>query len=254
MTTAIAKIEIYATTSSWLRSFSGDGYAAATQSTTCINSLLWDMIPESDVRKGWWIDEDLKSPLIDDLTWPGCDGDLAHADDGGAAKLPFLPYTNVKFGCSTVGTTTNDEDMPLIRVEEMYLLEAEAVGMSQGVAAGVEKLNSFMTTYRDPEYHCALSDARAFQLEVLTQERIEFWGEGNAFPNAKRLRPGTIQNYDGTNAPADIFKINCKGIKPNWNFVIPDKETQSNQELNNPDPAATVTGPTPVGEFAPGKF
>jgi hypothetical protein len=83
--------------------------------------------------------------------------------------------------------------------------------------------------------------------------RIEFWGEGNAFPSAKRLKPGTIQNYTGTNAPADILKINCEGIKPIWNLVIPISEVQANAALegyNNPDPTAKVKGPTPIGTFA----
>ena len=87
--------------------------------------------------------------------------------------------------------------------------------------------------------------------------RIEFWGEGNAFPSAKRIQPGIIQNYTGTNAPADIFKINCKSIKPNWNLVIPINETQSNQAIagfNNPDPTSAIKGPSPINEYAEGKY
>ena len=175
--------------------------------------------------------------------------------------LSTMPdYLSLKFRC--VGGDWEDYatggacDVPVMRVEEMYLLEAEAVGMSKGVGEGMALLNNFMKSYRDPAYNKNIADQREFQLEVLTQERIEFWGEGNAFPNAKRLRPGTIQNYDGTNAPADIFKINCKDMKPNWNFVIPRSEIENNnaisKALNNPDPASTVTGPTPVGTYAPG--
>ena len=144
-----------------------------------------------------------------------------------------------------------------MRVEEMYLIEAEAVGMTQGVAAGVAKLNDFMKNYRDPQYNCTINDARAFQLEVLTQSRIEFWGEGVVLASAKRLRPGVMQNYDGTNAPADIFKLNCKEIKPVWNMVIPRSEIENNngisEDQNNPDPTASVTGPSPVGQYAAGK-
>ena len=144
-----------------------------------------------------------------------------------------------------------------MRIEEMYLLEAEAVGASQGLEAGMKLLNDFMQTYRDPSYNYVNKDGnlRDFQLEVLTQERIEFWGEGNAFPNAKRLKPDVIQNYNGTNAPTVNYQINCKGIKPNWNLCISIYELNSNRALrglNNPNPTKTVTGPTPVGEFAPG--
>ncbi len=140
-----------------------------------------------------------------------------------------------------------------MRIEEMYLIEAEAVGMSQGVAAGLAKLNSFMQSYRQPDYSFTTGDQRAFQIEVLTQMRIEFWGEGNAFPSAKRIKPDIIQNYEGTNAPADIFKMNVKGIKPNWNLVIPINEMDANAALegyNNPNPTAVVETPTPIGQFA----
>src|SRR5690606_7692669 len=132
-------------------------------------------------------------------------------------------YLSLKFRCREGDWETYSiggaVDVPVMRVEEMYLIEAEAVGMSQGVAAGLAKLNSFMRNYRQPDYNFTTGDQRAFQIEVLTQMRIEFWGEGNAFPSAKRIKPDIIQNYEGTNAPADIFKLNAKGIKPNWNLV-----------------------------------
>jgi hypothetical protein len=118
-----------------------------------------------------------------------------------------------------------------MRIEEMYLIEAEAIGVTEGFEAGKAKLQDFMVNYRDPNYVCRSLDLRSFQLEVLTQMRIEFWGEGNAFPSAKRLKPGVMQNYDGTNAPANIFKINCAGIKPNWNLVIPISELNNNKAL-----------------------
>jgi hypothetical protein len=144
-------------------------------------------------------------------------------------------------------------DVPVMRVEEMYLIEAEAAGMSSGVGAGLAKLNSFMQSYRQSDYNFTTSDTRAFQIEVLTQMRIEFWGEGNAFPSAKRIKPDIIQNYVGTNAPADNFKLNLKGIKPNWNLVIPISEMDANAALtgfNNPNPTAVVKGPIAIGEFA----
>ena len=54
-----------------------------------------------------------------------------------------------------------------------------------------------------------------------------------------------MQNYEGTNAPADI--------KPIWNLVIPNNETDANvaiQGHNNPDPTQSVVGPSPVGQYA----
>ncbi len=170
-------------------------------------------------------------------------------------------YLSLKFRCLsgdwqnyTVGGVV---DVPIMRVEELMLLAIEAKAMaSKDFGTGVAELQAWVNTYRDPNYVTKANDDRSFELAMLDQLRIEFWGEGNAFPSAKRIKPDVIQNYEGTNAPADIFKFNCKGIKPNWNFVIPVKETQSNQILektNNPDPSACVpvsSRPTPVGEFA----
>lgn len=166
-------------------------------------------------------------------------------------------YLALKFRCLEGDYTTYSVggavDVPIMRIEEMYLIEAEAVGASQGVAEGAKLLNNFMKNYRDVNYNYTGTDLRAFQLEVLTQMRLEFWGEGNAFPSAKRLKPGVMQNYEGTNAPADIFKINCADIKPIWNLVIPNNETDANvaiQGHNNPDPTQSVVGPSPVGQYA----
>ena len=170
-------------------------------------------------------------------------------------------YLSLKFRCLsgdwqtyTVGGVV---DVPIMRVEELMLLAIEAKAMaSKDFGTGVAELQAWVNTYRDPNYVTRANDERSFELAMLDQLRIEFWGEGNAFPSAKRIKPDVIQNYEGTNAPADIFKFNCKGIKPNWNFVIPVKETQSNQILemtNNPDPSPCVpvaSRPTPIGEFA----
>ncbi len=221
------------------------GYSALSQ--PMIARSLYDEIADTDFRKYSFLDPDRSFYNYQSVR--------------GSAWLDEKPdYFSLKFRCAngdyqtyTVGAAA---DIPVMRVEEMYLIEAEAVGVSQGVAAGVAKLNSFMQGYRQPDYNCTLSDLREFQLEVLKQMRIEFWGEGNAFPTAKRLKPGVIQNYEGTNVPVDTYKINCQGIKPNWNLVIPIDEIDSNvalQGLNNPDPSNAIpVRPTPIGEYAPG--
>ena len=227
----------------WISGEADWGYASLTRPS--IDKSLYDKIADNDFRKYSFLD-----PGKYDYYNYQTSRDQAYIEEAPA-------YLSLKFRCLggdwqsyEVGGAV---DVPVMRVEEMYLLEAEAVGMSQGVDAGVALLNSFMQQYRQPDYNFAASSQRALQLEVLTQERIEFWGEGWGFPNAKRIRPGIIQNYEGTNAPADIFKINCKDIKPNWNFVIPISEIQANPALegwNNPDPTAKVTGPSPVGQYA----
>ena len=230
----------------WVSSEADWGYASLTQPS--IDKSLYDHMNDTDYRKAWFLNpkkyDFYNYKTSRDKSW------VESAPD----------YASIKFRCLNGDYKTYSvggaSDVSVMRIEELYLIEAEAVGASEGVPAGVAKLNSFIKTYRDPSYNFNASNLREFQLEVLAQMRIESWGEGWAFPSAKRLKPDVIQNYDGTNAPTDDFKINCKGIKPTWTLVIPQTEVQSNialQGKNNPNPTQTVVGPTPIGTFAAGK-
>ncbi len=228
----------------WISGEADWGYSSLTRPS--IDKSLYDKIADNDFRKYSFLDPD-KYDFYNYQT----SRDKAYIEEAPACLSLKFRCKNGDWESYTVGGAV---DVPIMRVEEMYLIEAEAVGMSQGAAAGAALLNAFMQNYRQSDYSFTPASTRDLQLEVLTQERIEFWGEGWGFPNAKRIRPGIIQNYEGTNAPADIFKINCRDIKPNWNFVIPLTEIQSNPALegwNNPNPTATVKGPTPIGTYAP---
>jgi tetratricopeptide (TPR) repeat protein len=208
---------------------------------------LYDAIPATDFRKYSYLDPDRST-----YAYQSVRGNAWLDEQPDYMSLKFRPVGG-DYNTYSVGAAA---DIPVMRVEEMYLIEAEAVGASQNVAAGVQLLNNFMKQYRQSNYNFSTGDLRNFQLEVLKQMRIEFWGEGIAFPTAKRLKPDVIQNYEGTNFIEDIFKINCKGVKPNWTLMIPKTEVDSNtalQGMNNPDPTGAIPKrPTPIGEFAPG--
>lgn len=227
----------------WMSGEADWGYASLTRPS--IDKSLYDKISATDYRKHQFLDP-AKYAYYDYQTCR----DRAYIEDAPAHLALKFRCLNGNYETYSIGGAS---DVPVMRVEEMYLIEAEAIGASQNVAAGIAKLNQFMQTYRDPAYNYTGTDLREFQLEVLTQMRIEFWGEGNAFPSAKRLKPGVMQNYEGTNAPADIFKINCEGIKPNWTLVIPVFEVNANQALdgyNNPNPTGSITYPSPVGQYS----
>lgn len=216
---------LYATTTSWLRSFSGQGYAPACQVYTCINSLLWNKIPATDVRKGWWVDENLESPLLDGLKWPGFN-DVANADDGDS-KLPFLPYTNVKFGTFSIATTVNEEDMPLMRVEEMILIQAEAKAHTDPGAAKTI-LENFVQTYRDPAYS-ADAGGRTLLDEIWYQRRIELWGEGFGVFDNLRLDKHIVRSHGaGTSNIADAFRFNLDSQDPWLRMRFPQGEMNTN--------------------------
>ena len=194
MTKDLAKTAPYSTTSSWLRSFSANGYAPATQCYTCINKMLYDKIPDTDIRKQWWVDESLKSSLITGLNWQG-HADVANYSDGGDTKLPFLPYANVKFGCYPIATVDNDEDMPLMRIDEMYLIEAECLNGLSKTADAARVLENYVKSYRDPAYsvsgrNLSLAD------EIWFQRRVELWGEGFGIFDTKRLGKPLVRFHD----------------------------------------------------------
>ena len=216
---------LYATTSSWLRSFSNNGYAPACQVYTCINKLLWDKIPATDVRKGWWVDENLESPLLAGLKWPGFD-DVANADDGNN-KLAFLPYTNVKFACNPIATDLNEEDMPLMRVEEMILIQAEAKAHTDAGAA-TTILENFVKTYRDPSYS-ASAGGRTLLDEIWFQRRVELWGEGFGVFDNLRLDKPIVRNHGAASSNiADAFRFNLDSQDPWLRMRFPQGEMNTN--------------------------
>ena len=227
----------YPTSSSWISAFSGDGYAAATENTPCINILLYDKIPATDVRKGWWLDANLHSPNWANLTWvdPGDASVSATGDaiatfttsDGG--KAPFQPYTNIKFGMkSGIGSTVNNNDWPLMRVEEMILIQAEGLAKSGNEAQAKTILENFVKTYRDPEYKI---DGRGLSLadEIWFQRRVELWGEGFFIGDAKRLNKPVVRFHGGVeNNEPQAFQFNVAADDPYQNMRFPQSETNYN--------------------------
>ena len=237
----------YATAPSWLSAFCGDGYGAACGTTAMINKLLWDKIPATDVRKGWWIDENLHSPNWADLTWGTAKGDeIANLvlDDGSKVALP--PYTNIKFGMkSGVGSTLNNNDWPLMRVEEMILIQAEGYAISGNEAKAKEILTNFVKTYRDPSY--TIPSGRTLRDEIWFQRRVELWGEGFAVSDARRLNKPIVR-FHGPNTTnyADAFQFNIAADDGWLNMRFPQSEKDNNQAIvDNEEGSLPVAGQNP---------
>lgn len=228
MTTAIAGSFTYGTSSSWIRSLSGDSYSAAVQVYAQCNNLLYDKIPATDVRKGWWVDANLESPLLDEITWDGVTGNAISTLEIDNVKTVFLPYTNVKFGMFTVGGSTNEEDWPFMRVEEMILIQAEGLVKSGKVAEGTKVLEDFVKTYRDPSYTAA-GGGRTIENEIWFQRRVELWGEGFANTDLRRLHKPLVRFHAGkeSNMPA-AFRFNMTADDGWWLMRFTDSETNTN--------------------------
>ena len=228
MTTDVAMKNPYATSSAWIRSFSGDGYSAGTQVYSCINNILYDRIPESDVRKGWWVDKDLESPLLADVSWNGTSGNAVAGLEIDNVKMAFLPYTNVKFGMNQIGGTLNDEDWPLMRVEEMILIQAEGLAKSGEVAQAKALLEDFVRTYRDPAYSADAS-GRSLADEIWFQRRVELWGEGFSNSDTRRLGKPLVRFHEGveSNVPS-AFRFNMAADDGWWLMRFTSSEKNTN--------------------------
>jgi SusD family. len=228
MTTTLASIFPYATSSSWLRSFSSNGYSAACGCYSRCNNILYDKIPSTDVRKGWWVDENLYSPLLNDLTWGRYTGQAIAAGEITDEKLAFQTYTNVKFGTNPIGTTTNVEDWPFMRVEEMILIEAECYAKSGNTSKAKEILNNFVKTYRDPSYDCSLT-GRTLENEIWFQRRVELWGEGFANNDIRRLGKPMVRFTDAkTSIVPEAFRFNMTADDGWWLLRFTTSEMNTN--------------------------
>lgn len=138
--------------------------------------------------------------------------------------------------------------VPLMRVEEMKLIEAEAVGMQDGrLNEGIQLLTAFAKT-RDPQYVYGTHNeaygnisTSQFQNEVWWERRVELWGEGFATFDIKRLNKGIIRSYANTNH-LEHFRWNTE-TTPDWmTLCITSGEADYNFSLeNNPTPTAPTT-------------
>ena len=238
------------------------GYAANYGGPLAIDRHLYETIPASDFRKKMFVDfaiDEMESGDAVEALKAYSDHPeqilaSADADDYGPGgfELKFRPAAGkyaVKYEAWVVA-------VPLMRVEEMKLIEAEAAGM-QNEARGIQLLTAFAQT-RDPQYYYGShQDAYGngttskFQNEVWWQRRVELWGEGFATFDMKRLNKAIIRNYEGSNH-VEGYRWNFANQGgdrkyPDWmNFCIVQTETNYNKGCTN---NATPVAPTGDSEL-----
>ncbi len=237
VTTEIAAVDGYCTASSWLSAFTGDGYAPACQLIPTINYLLYKKIPDTDLRKNWWLDFNLHSPNWAGLTWTDPDtGTRATGDEIAnltieEVKMKFEPLNSIKFGMkSGVGSIINNNDFPLMRVEEMILIQAEGLARSGNEAKAKQILENFVKTYRDPAYSVEANlQTRGLVDEIWFQRRVELWGEGFFVFDCKRLGKPLVRTHGSgsTNVPT-AFAFNIAANDGWMNMRFPDDEIDNN--------------------------
>ena len=232
-------------------SASGCGYSANYVGPKRIDAHLYETIPATDFRRKCFID-----PALDELSAEACMAALEeYTDDpAGVYKTGYNVSARESVGCIELKFRPKDGEhanqytaftvaVPLMRVEEMKLIEAEAAGM-QDEGRGIQLLTDFAKT-RDANYEYGThtdayynTSTGKFRNEVWWQRRVELWGEGFATFDIKRLEKGIIRSYEGTNHLAK-YQWNVETV-PQWmNLCIVQSETNNNPACtNNPTPIA----------------
>lgn len=198
---------------SHLSNFYSEGYTSTGQVHPAIASELYGQIPATDVRKGWWLNENLESPLL------SAEGYSERAD---ALQVSGMEFANVKFGTEDAATgypTGAAGDWIVMRAEEMILIKAEALARAGKDGASV--LTNFVTTYRDPEYNINAHGLSVAD-EIWWQRRVELWGEGFAFNDLMRLHKG-VTRTTSANWP-DAWNQNVPADDDRFPLAIPAKD------------------------------
>ncbi|HEV7329890.1 MAG TPA: RagB/SusD family nutrient uptake outer membrane protein [Flavisolibacter sp.] len=174
-----------------------------------INSALYNKISGTDVRKKMWE----PSPTAANFPLP-------------ASTYVREPYMSRKF--KTRATPTIG-DVPYIRLAEMYLILAEANARIPGKEADAAQALFTLAKNRDPQYTLSTNTGETLIDEIMTQRRVELWGEGFRFFDLKRLNlpldRTVVPNYVSASV-GGAMQIPAGDNK--WQFAIPIAELQAN--------------------------
>lgn len=193
-----------------------------------INKKLYEKMNSTDDRKTWW------DPTYEDNK------------DGG--------YQQEKFKFADQQTWTGDYIW--MRVEEMYLTAAEAECRLGGAdeEAAIKDLMKVMSV-RDNEYTCTKKGTALGKLtsdetgslleEIITQRRIELWGEFGRIYDIRRLKQGFKRSTD-MGWPTSAVISTRPTTDPEcymWVLTIPQSEFDGNANM---DP---TTDQNPAGDY-----
>lgn len=190
-----------------------------------INKELYAKMNPTDDRRNWW--------------------DPSYPDNGNGG------YQQEKFKFSDIQTWMGDYIW--MRVEEMYLIAAEAECRLGDEAAAIKDLMAVMSQ-RDKAYTCtktgtalgALTNEQTGSLleEIVTQRRIELWGEFGRIYDIRRLKQGFVRTTD-MGWPTTTLLANRPSTNPDsymWVLTIPQSEFDGNVNMN------PTTDQNPVGD------
>ncbi len=235
------------------------GYAANYGDAKLIDRHLYETIPATDCRKKCFVDfstndmegtelENKLKEYSDYPTWLEYSAEMAKWPGTGGLSLKFRTANGVEGHNNTAKGFL--QSVPLMRVEEMKLIEAEAAGM-QDEARGKQLLEAFAKA-RDPQFvygkhvndKYGNSSNSGFQNEIWWQRRVELWGEGFATLDIKRFGKSVIRSYAGTNH-CEESRWNTTGV-PQWmTLMIVESEGAYNADCTQNPMVTTPTSDSP---------
>lgn len=213
-----------------------------------INPDLFNQIDPSDCRKTWWVTKDYTHGLkyffqknnVSDAEIPTQISIIQrdHWKNQDYVNIKFGPYDN------NPGARYNAADFPLMRMEEMRLIAAEARGHINE-EDGIKALETFVQNRQSSYSYKTVKKAlnqNSFDEEIYRQRAIEFWGEGLTFFDMMRFEfplvraneasiaahSGPAKNANQGGYPTGA-RFNLEKNDPRFLFQIPRVEI-----LNNP--------------------
>ena len=175
----------------------------------CINSTLYDKIPDTDIRKTLW------DPTGKAWSMP-------------TSSYTRYPYMNRKFAVADY--TSSVADANYMRLGEMYLIAAEASAKAGNDAAAQQYLYDLNKT-RDSGYEKSTKTGADLLEEIYTYRRIELWGEGHRFLDLKRLNL-PLDRTGANHVPAVSSVLQVPANDPRWIFAIPQDEIDANDLID----------------------
>ena len=170
-----------------------------------IDKALYDQIPANDVRKAQFFGNDASGRYLQPL-------------------FKFRA-TDVIGGTST----TTVADYVFMRIEEMYLLNAEANARAGNEGAARTSLKALVSRrVPDASFIDGLSGAQLLN-QIYLQTRIELWGEGKSFLAMKRNKATTTRGTNHLSFVGEAIPYNDERMQ----FEIPLDEIQNNPFLSN---------------------
>jgi hypothetical protein len=177
-----------------------------------MDQTLWESIADSDIRKKWFDSSN--------------DGD----------KKNLNPYNKFFDEDRGVGADYIDrewlQDVVYMRIEEAYLIAAEAAWRSGDLAKAKDYLTT-LVSQRDETIAPQIAgySEDEFSSYLYFNWRVEMWGEGYGLQTFRRLSPETVNDVDGRkrggNHAYDAGSA-MDATASKFTFQIPSSETSYN--------------------------